>query len=251
MLPIDSAKIVSNWTGLGGDRLPKEFVDAINLFDHIQYIEVGHEPSFDFASLTAANAEEVIHNLASQISLARTSGENGPLAKAKNQVLDIAARHVLSTARGAVPALIEKLTPLLKKHAEAYAEAVAQLPEDITAEGILAAGPGATAAYQTAKSVLPALAQLDSWVAQTSYVAGYTGKVDPVLRLLRPANAVELGILDAAYHKTNVDKALKDLNPLFVAAARNGIEWGFNTPDACGKLRRDLTTVSSSKIRFN
>lgn len=250
MLPIDSARIVANWTGLGGNKLPSDFVNAIELFERVYYIEVGHEPRFDFESLTVDNAENVIHDLAQQIALARSGDGHGPLGKAKQKVLDIAARQVLNKANAAVPILVEKLTPSLEKQADAYAAAVALLPDDISAEKLFQSGAGAVAAYQTAQSVVAGLDQLSSWVASTGHVPGYSGKVDPVLRILRPTNAVELSRLDDAHHKGNIDRTLSAINPVFFAAAKNGIEFAINTPNECDKLRRELTTINPSKIRF-
>src|SRR6478672_668455 len=81
----------------------------------------------------------------------REPGSLGPLDRAKNAAVDAAARTVIGLARHFVPEAIEQLEPGFQEHAEAYRTAVANLPDVITADRLLAAGPAAVESYRAAQ----------------------------------------------------------------------------------------------------
>jgi hypothetical protein len=142
---------VSSWTNLG-IKLPEELAEAVELFEVLRYVEVGRVPVFDTDGLTQANAEDRIRQFAQELALVSEPGSLGPLDRAKNAAVDAAARTVIGLARHFVPDAIEQLEPGFQEHAEAYRTAVANLPDVITADRLLAAGPAAVESYRAAQT---------------------------------------------------------------------------------------------------
>jgi hypothetical protein len=244
------ANNVSRWTGLGV-KLPSDLTDAITVFESLTYTEVGYQPVFNIAEVTTTNAEEKLREFAEQLVLADVpAGGLSVLDKAKNVAADAAARRVNALARVAVPEIIEQLTPEFDEHAEAYTEAVAKLPEDLTAETLVAAGPDAVAAYGQAQQEAKHLNRFSVWVFETAYLSGVIQRdAEVVLRILRPSTALELVKLDEAAHK-QVDPSLVALDPVFFTAARLGVEFGINTLHEAAKLRADLSVISTAGATF-
>jgi hypothetical protein len=244
------ASQVSRWTGLGV-KLPQELSDAIAVFESLVYTEVGYQPVFDIAEVTAVNAEEKIKAFAEQLALADVPGGGlSVLEKAKSHAVDVAARRVNALARDAIPEVIEQLTPEFDQHAEAYTEAVSKLPEDLTAETLVAAGPDAVAAYGQAQQEAQHLAKFDAWVFQTGQLSGVLQReAEAVLRILRPSTALELVKLDGAAHK-QADPSLVALNPVFYTAARRGVAFGINTLQEAAGIRSHLESAAASSIQF-
>jgi hypothetical protein len=133
------AEQVAGWTGLGV-KLPEELADAITVFEALKYTEVGHAP-VAIDTVTPKNAEDKIRELADQLVLSEVPGGGlSILQKARKQALEAAARVAQSMGVHAIADIIRQLTPEFDKHVEAYIEAVAKLPEDITAETLVSAG---------------------------------------------------------------------------------------------------------------
>ena len=238
---ITTAKAVSDWTGLGV-KLPKELATAVAVFEAILWVETGHAVEFDLTEITAANAEEKVAEFADRLVPALKTGDHlgrSPLDEAKRRMLDAAAREVLGKATAAVPVVIEQLTPEFDKHADAYCTAVAALPDSVDSDSLVQAGPAAVTAYGTAQTEAIWLNKVSSWVAGTRDLPGFGLDVDVPLRILRPADAVQLAKLDAAQYK-NVNQTLGALNKVFYTAAREGIEFGINTLRECAEIRQSL-----------
>lgn len=153
--PSDIASQVTDWTNLG-IKIPKDLAKAVGIFEAARWAEVGYAPRFDLDSLTPDNAEAKIRELAQSVALSVPQGPNGAsgsvLVMAKQQVMDAAARRVLSLARAAVPDAIKQLAPRFSKAAEAYTEAVSKLPDEITSDTLVSAGPDAVEAYGQART---------------------------------------------------------------------------------------------------
>lgn len=239
---ISTADAVSRWTGMGV-KLPKELATAIEVFEAIRWIETGHTVRFDLAEITAANAEEKLAEFANRLVPALKTGDHpgrSPLDEAKRRMLDAAALEVLGKATAAVPVVIEQLTPEFDKHAEAYCTAVSALPDVVDSDSLLQAGADAVTAYENARAEAAWLNQVSSWVAETRGLPGFAGlDVEVPLRILRPADAMQLAKLDAAQYK-NVNQTLGALNKVFYTAAREGIEFGINTLRECAEIRQSL-----------
>ncbi|OBI54721.1 hypothetical protein A5667_24910 [Mycolicibacterium fortuitum] len=248
---ISTADAVSRWNGLGV-KLPKELSTAVEVFEAIRWVEVGHAVEFDLANITAANAEARVVEFAGRLVPALKSGDHlnrTPLEEAKCRMLDAAARAVLSKATAAVPVVIEQLQPEFDKHAAAYVAAVDLLPETIDSDSLVQAGAAAVTAYATAQVEAAWLNRVSSWVAGTRGLPGFAGlDVDVPLRILRPADALQLAKLDAAQHKT-ANQTLGALNTVFYTAAREGIEFGINTLRECADIRQELA-FTPDKVTF-
>jgi hypothetical protein len=135
------AEQVAGWTGLG-IKLPKELAEAIEVFEALKWTEVVRAPVFDIDTVTTKNAEAKIRELADQLVLLEVPGGGlSTLQKAKMQALEAAARVVRNWGVHAFPDVIRQLTPQFDEHVEAYTEAVAKLPEDITAETLVSRAP--------------------------------------------------------------------------------------------------------------
>jgi hypothetical protein len=239
---------VARWTGLGL-KFPKELAQAVELFETLVYTEVGYPAVFDIDGVTAANAEQKLREFADELVMAAGNGGLSPLENAKKIAVESAARRVNAQARSAVPALIEQLTPEFDQHAAAYVEAVAKLPEDLTAESLVAAGAGAVTAYGDAQREALHIKGFSTWVFETSYLSGISKDVDSVLRVLRPTSKLELIKLDEASYR-QVDSTLYALNPVLFVAARLGVEFGINSVTEAAELRAELDNISMKGARF-
>lgn len=232
---------ITRWTGLD-IKLPKQLATAIETYDAIRYAELGHRPVFDLAGVTAANAEAKIREYADQLlptlGLVKRVGavDVSVLGVAKQDAVNAAAREVLTQAGAAVPEIIKQLTPRLEKAAAEFATAVELLPDDLSDTALVQAGPAVLAAYQDAVATQAVLTEIDNWVASlaTMAIQGLAGPVDPVMRLLRPADASQLMRLD------NARGSFGRLAPHYVVAAREGVEFGLNTPQEAARLRADI-----------
>ncbi len=168
------------------------------------------------------------------------------MQRAKKRAVDDAARVVVRHGRTEVTEVVDQLTPEFDKHAAAYVGAVSKLPEDLTAESLVTAGPDAVAAYVQAQQEAAYLNKISSWVASTARLTG--GDVEVALRILRPANALDRLALDEAFAKP-AEQTLRAIDPVLFTAAKRGVEFGINTMPEAAQLRRELTTVSPSSVK--
>lgn len=237
MSDINTADNISRWVGLGIE-LPAELAGLIEIFEVLRWTEVGYQPVFDLRAVTAQNAETKIREFAGELALA------GPvLEKAKREAVDLAARNVINVANGAVADAIKQLTPEFIKHVEAYVDAVEQLPDVINSDALLSAGPDAVKAYEAARQEAGYLDRISGWVANTRELSMHSGDPDPVLRILRPSSVNQLFKLDAAFG-VPADRILHAINPLYLTAVREGVEFGINTVKGCAALRSKLTNIA-------
>lgn len=254
--------VISEWTRYC-DKSPKAFIDAVGLFEHLQGLELHRLPTVDIKGVTADNSLGVVRGIAQQIYLAEASAAHhgGPLDKAKNLVLEAAARNLLDEAKAATPAIAGKVAQLLEKVAREYVEAVTALPDDVVTPRELLDSIDVPIeeigdydfshvteykkTYEKAKSARAELEHLASWVASTRLVLDNEVKVDSVLLLLRPTNTAELDKLDEARFENHDSQALLDLNPVFFTAAKSGIPWGINLAQDWASLRQELAPAAA------
>jgi hypothetical protein len=242
MSMIDTAEAISRWPGLG-IKLPEALSTAIEVFEALRWIEVGREPVFQIAEVTPKNAEAKIRELADQLVLSEIPGGGlSVLGKAKKKALEAAALQVFYMANSGVKPAIEQMTPEFDKHAEAYTAAVAQLPDEITAESLLSAGTDAVAAYGVAQHEAAYLNRISKWVSSTAQLSMHSGDQDPALRILRPTSVTQLFKLDEAQAKPAIP-ALHAIDPLLFTAARLEVPFAINTIRGCAAIRTELTTV--------
>jgi hypothetical protein len=246
------AEDVSRWPSLGV-KLPDGLANAIEIFESLRWVEVGRPVGFDLAGVTADNAEDKILEFANKLALSeplpRTNGavSRSLLETAKTRALQAATTGVLHQAAGAVPSVIAQLTPAFDQHAAAYVEAVGQLPDELTAETLVSAGPDALHAYAAAQTESAHLRRVSAWVGETGSLPGGARKAEPVIRILRPANAWELAKLDEA-HQLNASRELAAIGPVFFTAAKMGIEFGINTLRSCARIRESMVLRPAARV---
>lgn len=234
--PTHLADEIASWTSLGV-KLPKPLAQAVNTFEAVRWIEVGHGFDLDITTITADNAEATIESLAEHIVFSETKpGALSAKAEAKRRIARMAAVHVIKEGSAAVPDIIEQLTPEFEKHVDAYIEAVSKLPEDITDESLIAAGPDAVAAYVDAQREAEYLNRISWWVSTTRDLPGHGGEPDQALNILRP-EPTQLYIIDQAAHEADICKTLRAIGPVFAAAAQHGIAFGINTSAEIAEIR--------------
>ena len=238
-----TADSVSSWPSLGV-KLPKQLQEAIDVFEALKYVETGYQPQVDLSGITPQNAEAKVQEFAEQLVYVEeqrdsTGAVSSILGKAKRRLLDSAAREVLGLGRAAVPEVVKQLTPKFDEAAAEYTEAVLVLPDEITSDSLVTAGPAVVSAYQTAQNAVGYLGQISSWVASTANLGlGLGTDMEVVIRILRPENGLQLAKLEEAHQLSgNANAALRALDPIYVAAARHSVPFGINTLTECKQIR--------------
>ncbi|MHA3020431.1 hypothetical protein ACXPWS_09160 [Mycobacterium sp. BMJ-28] len=234
------ARNIAGWSNLGV-TLPDDLAVAIDVFKAALAVVVPGEPVFDFKSVTVDNAAAKIDELAGEI--VKIPRGPGPVSEAKSRIVDHTARRVVSLAADAVPSMIEQLTPEFTRHAEAYVKAARRLPDPLGNETLVSGGPGVVKAFAEAQSAAAELDKFADWVSSCSGVPGLGGGIEPVLRVLHPTTYDELRVLDEAAERSGWDAtdAERAVNGVYLAAAREGIEFRINPPRELREIRQSLT----------
>lgn len=92
-------------------------------------------------------------------------GKRSALESAKVAIMDRLGSEVLALASAAVPEMVEQLRPGFERSTSLYVETVAKLPEELTSEALVKAGPSVLADFQTAQSAAQVIATMDAWLA--------------------------------------------------------------------------------------
>ena len=233
--PTVTAANVSDWTALG-IKLPADLTKLIDAYEALRYVEVGHQPVIDVTKLKASNAAAEVDKIAGELSL------NEQREEAKRRLLATLANKIVREAGDAVPDLVEQLTPGFETEAAKFAEAVAKLPQELSPETIVAsADPSVLTAFGDAKQAASHLAAVDAWVAGLSQLPQFAGvESQPVLRVLAPDTHSRLHTLLTARNGVNHDELVRQINPVFLKAARLGISFEIHTPREADQLRQRL-----------
>lgn len=237
---ITTVDSIADWAGLG-IKLSPELAKAVALYEAIRWTEVGHGFDIDIAKLSPGDVETAIRDFAQHIITAESGRALlSPLGSAKLRMTRMSGVHIIQIARQFAPEARDQLAVEFDNHAQAYIDAVQKLPEELTSESLVAAGPEAVAAYSVAQSEVAHLRQVSRWVSDVRGIPGLgAGDVDPVLNVLRPSDIGQLHRLDAALH-VNADPVLDRIDPVFATAAREGIEFGINLPSESQRIRAEL-----------
>lgn len=241
-----TADSISRWTGLGIE-FSIDLADAIAVFEAVKYVEIDYRPTVDISDITPENAETKVYEFAEQLlptlvaPVAQHGRELSALGHAKNQLLDVAARRVITLGKAEVPSMIEQLTPAFDQHAAAYAAAASELPEDLTDKALLSAGADAVAAYSTAKAEAAWLTDIARWSADLASL-GLGGNDETALLILRPVTLEQLTQLDqeaSRPHHTTTE-AERAVGLALLTAVRNDIEFRISTPKEAAQIRADI-----------
>lgn len=229
--PAYVAQTVHSWTELPGVTLSKELTEKLDKLAALNCAEL-YVTIPDVTNLTADNADELVTAYAQELATKEQFG------KAKTQIRTVLVSSVLDGARAEIPKVIEKLTPAFDKAVETYVSAVNELPDDLSSDVLVAAGPETVKSYQTATGAAALLAQIDSWVASLQRLTG--GDVpDKSVRILAPENHRELDKLDSV-RLNRRDTTPNVIVPVFLAAAREGIKFEVHTPSEAQTLRAKI-----------
>lgn len=132
----------------------------------------------------------------------------------------------------------------------AFVEAVENLPEKLTSEALVAAGPSVLSEYQNARAAAAVIESLDSWLAGLINLPAYAGQqTSPALRVLSPSNRGELAKLRTSHERRNADPLEIELGRLFLCAAREGIAFNLNTPAESAQIRQAIEAAPLEKAR--
>jgi hypothetical protein len=235
------AATIASWTALG-IQLPKPLADKLEIFDEVRYVETAHAVAVSTAGLTTKNAETAVHELATRLLPSQSEpGKRSALDKAKGAILDRLASEIFTEASKALPEIIELLRPGFETAVSSFVESVENLPEPLTSEALVAAGPSVLSEYQTAREASQVIARLDSWLASVSQLPIYAGlKTSPALRVLSPSTRGELSKLMTAHGSHKADPVEIGLGTVYVTAAREGISFGLNTPADSAQIRETI-----------
>ncbi|MHC6213872.1 hypothetical protein [Rhodococcus ruber] len=228
-----TANNVETWTALGVD-LPKDLTTALTTLDAVRWVEAP-APMVDPSKITAKNADTVVQAVTDD--LVRQEKH----AQAKRLVTDRVAREVLRTAGAAVPSVIDQLTPRFDAAVATFKAAVDKLPEELTADGLVKAGPDALKAYGDAKEAAGVIARIDSWLAGLVQLPAYGGRrPHAALRVFAPEDPAQLRVLVDAASATKVDALVRDLDPVLLAGVRAGITTELHTPIEADQLQQEI-----------
>jgi hypothetical protein len=221
--------LLAAWETLLGGDLPKPLAAASAALDAVTYT-LPPPVTVDGSKITAANAESTVSGLASRMA------DEAKFELARNRAQDGVSRHVLAVAKEVVPDLLASIEPRFRQAVDTFTDTLDLLPENLTSDALVSAGPAAVEAFGVAKAAEAELNAIDSWVASLSDLYGY--RADPCLRLATASTRQGLQTLLRAEGKTGTVK------PLWVAIASTpDVSWVLNTPDQSAEIRRVLDAL--------
>lgn len=237
---------IRQWPNMTGVAMPEGLQTALDTLDALNRAE---GVALDYPhpdDLTPDNVAGHLETLTTaQAVKSFQPGSISAEQQVRTTLRDRLARRVIREADEAVPAIADQLRPEVDKAAESFCEAVGQLPDPLTAESLVKAGTDAMSAYERAKRAAAMLHTVDQWLAsvasgvpsQTYAIPKPNKHVGPVLRLASPPTRGGIQALLSARDK--VDDTVRELGPVFYAAAVNGIPMGLNLPtEAAQKFER-------------
>jgi hypothetical protein len=228
---LSAAHVADSWPAAVG-KLPTALADAINAFDAARVVEEPHA-GFDPSEVTGKNAADTVSKLAAALVAASEFSE------ARSQVLYALALRILRTAGAVVPEVLDSLSPAFEQAVAAFTEAVSELPDDLSSDALVAAGPAVLAAYHRALEAQSAIARIDGWIDRLRGLPAYAGyKSDMTLRVFAPLTRGQLQALVNA--SSGGASQLGHLNPLYVCAVNEGIEFKLNSPIEAAAIREEI-----------
>lgn len=234
--PSETAGFIRQWSSVA--ELPQVLVEAIELFDEARSVS---EPAkgLDTDKITTKNVGATVAKLAAD----KAAQEH--FFAAKKHVCDVLAGNVLRLAGEAIPGILEQLRPEFDSAAAEFAEAVEQLPRELTPAALVNAGPAALEAYQRAQTAEAVIAQVGGWLNSLHHVPGATTETSVFgLQVLAPRTRAEYSALQKAQANE------LGLNPGYVAAVRESIEFRLNTPAEQKLLRLAIESEPVPKRQY-
>jgi hypothetical protein len=226
-----AAKISNDWPEVVG-KLPKALDDSIEAFQAVAHVSEPYT-GFDASEVTAKNAGETVTKLAVDLVAASEFEE------AQRRVSVALASRILRTAGAVVPEVIDSLRPAFEKAVSGFKEAVSALPNDVSSDALVAAGPAVLADYHLALEEQSVIARIDGWLHTLRELPAYAGHTpDMALRVLAPANRAQLqALVNSASERGG---QLGKLNPIYVVGVNEGINFEMNTPIEAASIRQEI-----------
>jgi hypothetical protein len=226
-----TASTISNdWPEVVG-KLPKALTEAIDAFDAVRVVEEPYT-GFDASEVTAKNASETVTKLAADLVVASQFDE------AQRRVSGALAGRILRTAGAVVPEVIDSLRPAFDKAVAEFADAVSELPDDVSSDALVAAGPAVLADYHRALAAQADIARIDRWLDSLVNLPAFAGQPhEPATRVLNPLNRSQFHALGNAASSSD---QLGQLNPIYVAAVREKIEFELHDPAEAASIRQEI-----------
>ncbi len=226
---LTASNIAHDWPAIVG-QLPKSLDAAIDALDATHVIEEPYA-GFDPAKVTAENAAETVTKLAVDLVAASEFGE------ARSRVAAALAGRILRTAGAVVPEVIESLRPQFDAAVAEFSEAVSTLPEEISDEILVAAGPAVLSEYHRALEAQAVIGRIDGFLSSLHELPAYGGhQREQTLRVLNPVTREQWQALVSAA----TGGASGPLDPLYVTAVREGIDFEMHTPAEAAAIRADI-----------
>lgn len=237
-----TATNVDSWSNLGVD-LPKELTEALAAFDAARYVEAP-APLVNADKLNAKNIGQTVQEVTDELVKAEKHAE------AVRMVRNSLARRVLREAGAAVPSILEDLTPRFDAAVAKFREAAAKLPQDLSSDSLVKAGPEALKAYGDAKEAAAVIAGIDAWVASLTQLPAYGGRRPfAPLRIFNPQSPAEFETLRKAKDQTNVDALVRDLGPVLLAGVRAGIDTEIHDPIEADRIEQGVQAAAEAARR--
>jgi hypothetical protein len=247
---LDTVSNISRWTGIGV-KLPKPLAGKLAVFDSVRYVETGHQVDVDTSTITTANADQAVAELAARLVPATADqGKRSPLDTAKLTILNQLAVEIIRAASDAVPEIIDQLRPTFERAVSVFTESVGKLPDELTSEALVAAGPDVLTEYHAAREAAATIHSIDGWIASLADLAAYSGyEPDRILRVLAPSTRAELVKVSAA--DRDAEPLVRELGESYLTAVELGVEFKMNTPQESAELREELESQPvASTMKF-
>jgi hypothetical protein len=223
-----------------GRSVAEKLLAAIDTFEVIRLAKVRHQPTFGLDGIKPDNVDERLATFATELSTSLPlSVKVGAVpvsvsTEAKTRALNLAAQAVIAEAGAAVPHVIESLEPSFRHAVTTLTDAVAALPEELTADTLVSSGVEVLDSYHRALSAAAEIEAVDMYLALLNKLPDHAEfSAKPVLRVLVPASLSDYFALAQAPDQLRLRGA-------FVAAARLGTEWKMQTPRESAALWQEL-----------
>ncbi|MCF3938381.1 hypothetical protein [Gordonia tangerina] len=215
-----------------GVTLSKELVRLDAELDALRFVDT-RPPGLPDVEITEANAEQVVRDRAQQLLPTLSVDARSAMERARKEIETDRVRRALHALAAAAPDAVDQLAPEFDAAAARYADAVNRLPVGVTTEQIVNGGDAdVLGALNDAKRAAADLAVFDSFVTGLSDLPGVGRMAQPPVRLIRPTTPKVFYDMADAHQKggRSMSGVERQLNPLWLTAARDGVEFRLQTP---------------------